>query len=404
MRRMIIFSLACLISFGIRLTYADSMSGYVKDVENMISKQKEVYKAMTEQNYSVAQSVAKEINSTGKILTKEMISAGIKKTLGPAGSLLTVAKGITIAAEGLAVVAESKLNIMKENFVIPYVEAREKGFDDEAAWNAAKRESMLEVLFEGVKPKYREAKVREYAKEAYELKVKIQQDEEQLVSIKTYTAAKEDILDKSAIFSQEMVKNSSNNQASKYANLAYQIPYGKISPPELAKKINDSSQLSERTSQQLLTPVNVRFTQTFDGLFTQSADSLNSLGGNHSGTLTAGTRIGAGSRPGDFTSGSFSGRTIAESGYTPATWTNVAFSGTSVGMATARGFQEGGDLKGSMTVTVPAGTQTAAVSGSITISTDGSLSMPSYSGPVTVDATGQKVGTMSGSWSQGPTQ
>ena len=104
--------------------------------------------------------------------------------------MLTVAKGITIAAEGLAVVAESKLNIMKENFVIPYVEAREKGFDDEAAWNAAKRESMLEVLFEGVKPKYREAKVREYAKEAYELKVKIQQDEEQLVSIKTYTAAK----------------------------------------------------------------------------------------------------------------------------------------------------------------------------------------------------------------------
>ena len=40
MRRMIIFSLACLISFGIRLTYADSLSGYVKDVENMISKQK----------------------------------------------------------------------------------------------------------------------------------------------------------------------------------------------------------------------------------------------------------------------------------------------------------------------------------------------------------------------------
>ena len=47
MRRMIIFSLACLISFGIRLTYADSLSGYVKDVENMISKQK-VYKAMTD--------------------------------------------------------------------------------------------------------------------------------------------------------------------------------------------------------------------------------------------------------------------------------------------------------------------------------------------------------------------
>ena len=73
--------------------------------------------------------------------------------------MLTVAKGITIAAEGLAVVAESKLNIMKENFVIPYVEAREKDLMMKSV-DAAKRESMLEVLFEGVKPKYREAKVR----------------------------------------------------------------------------------------------------------------------------------------------------------------------------------------------------------------------------------------------------
>ena len=174
---------------------------------------------------------------------------------------------------------------------------------------------------------------------------------------------------------------------------------------QLAKKlVLDSSQVSERTSQQLLTPVNVRFTQTFDGLFTQSADSPGSLGGNHSGTLTDGTRTGAGSRPGDFTSGSFSGRTIAETGWTPATQNNAPFSGTSVGTATARGFQEGGDLKGSMTVTIPAGTQTATVSGSITISTNGSLSMPSYSGPGTVNGTGEKVGTMSGSWSQGPTQ
>src|SRR3989344_4749846 len=387
MWRKIIFSLVCLISFGIRLTYADSMSGYVKDVENMISKQKEVYKAMTEQNFGVAQRIF-----------KEMISAGIKEMVGPAGSLLTVAKGITIAAKGLAVVAESKLNIMKENFVIPYIEAKEKGFDNEAAWNAAKRESMLEVLFEGAKPKYKEAKVREYAQEAYELKLKIQQDEKPLISIKTYTAAREDVLDKSAISSQEMVKNSSNNQAPKYADLTYQIPYAKINPPELAKKINDSSRLSERNPQQLLTPVNISFTTTFNGLFTQAADSPGSQVGNHSGTITNGIRIGAGSRPGDFT-GSFSGRTIGESGYTPATHTNVPFSGTSVGTATARGFQEG-DLKGSMTVTVPAGTQTAAVSGSITINTDGSLSMPSYSGPVTVVATGEKVGTMSGSWSQ----
>ena len=63
-----------------------------------------------------------------------------------------------------------------------------------------------------------------------------------------------------------------------------------------------------------------------------------------------------------------------------------------------------GDLKGTMTVTVPTGTQTVTVSGDITIKTDGSLSMPSYSGPVTVNATGSQVGTMTGSWSQGPTR
>jgi hypothetical protein len=174
--------------------------------------------------------------------------------------------------------------------------------------------------------------------------------------------------------------------------------------PELAKKISlDSSQFSERTAQQLLTPVNVSFTQIFDGLFTQSADYLGSIGGDHSGIFTDGTRIGAGSRPGDFTSGSFSGRTIAEPGYTPATWTNEPFSGSSVGTATARGFQEG-DLKGDMTITVPAGTQTATLSGKITIKTDGSLDMPSYSGPITDSSIGgQKVGTMSGSGNQGPT-
>ncbi len=165
--------------------------------------------------------------------------------------------------------------------------------------------------------------------------------------------------------------------------------------------LNDSSQLSERIAQQQLTPVSVSFTTTFDGLFTQAADSPGSQGGDHSGTITSGTRIGPGSRSGDFT-GSFSGRTIAETGYTPATYTNQPFSGTSVGTATAKGFQEG-TLSGSMTVTVPAGTQTATVSGDIAISTDGSLSMPSYSGPVTVVATGEKVATITGSWNQGAT-
>ena len=178
-------------------------------------------------------------------------------------------------------------------------------------------------------------------------------------------------------------------------NLPMNLPLGKVS---------DSSKLRETTGQEKLTPVDVRFTQTFDGLFTQSADFLGSQTGTHSGTLTDGTRVNVkgDSVAGDFT-GSFSGQSVGEPGYTPATHNNSAFSGSSVGTASAKGFKEG-DLKGTMTVTIPAGTQTTTVTGNITIKTDGSLSMPSYSGPTTVNATGVKVGTMSGSWSQGSTR
>ena len=166
----------------------------------------------------------------------------------------------------------------------------------------------------------------------------------------------------------------------------------------VVKPSSDASKVKEGTPQQLVTSTKVEFTQTFDGLFTQSAAGI------HSGTLTDGTRVNVkgDSRPGDFT-GSFNGQTVAEPGYTPATHNNSAFSGSSVGTASAKGFKEG-DLKGTMTVTVPAGTQTATVSGNITIKTDGSLSMPSYSGPVTVNATGAKVGAMTGEWNQSKTR
>ncbi|MBI3599849.1 MAG: hypothetical protein HY097_04310 [Nitrospinae bacterium] len=168
--------------------------------------------------------------------------------------------------------------------------------------------------------------------------------------------------------------------------------------------VKPSSEQSLYTAQQQLTPTKVEFTQTYNGLFTQSANSPGSRYGTYSGTLTDGTRVNVigDSRAGNFT-GSFSGQTVAEPGYTPSTLNNSAFSGSSVGKVSAIGFKEG-DLKGTMTVTVPAGTQTVNVTGDITIKTDGSLSMPSYSGPVTVKATGSQVGTMTGSWSQGPTR
>lgn len=401
-KRAVVSSMLCLIGFGIQLAYADELSKYAKDVENMISKQKELYKAMTEQNVSVAQGITKEINKTGKIVAKEMISAGIKETLGPAGSLLTISKGITVAAEGLAVILEEKLNIMKEVFVKDYINARDQGQSDAEAWNTAKWG--LELYFEGVKPKYNESKVHAYAKSAYELKLKIEDNEKQLLFIENYAQTKNDVINK-PILSERTVINTATQEAIKYADLTYEIPYAEISLPKLAKKLGDgkftldSSQLSEGTPQQQVTPVSVSFTETFDGVFTQAADSSGSQGGNHSGTITSGTRIGAGAKPGAFT-GSFSGRTIAEPGYTPATYANKSFSGASVGTATAQGFQEG-ELKGSITITVPAGTQTATLSGNITINTNGSLSMPSYSGPITVNGTGQNIGAMSGSWNQG---
>jgi hypothetical protein len=146
-------------------------------------------------------------------------------------------------------------------------------------------------------------------------------------------------------------------------------------PVNLPKgNISDSSKLRESTVQEKLTPVDVKFTQTFDGLFTQSADSPGSRYGSHSGTLTDGTRVNVkgDSMPGDFT-GSFSGQGAGEPGYTPATHNNSAFSGSSVGTVSAKGFKEG-QLKGDTTVTIPAGTQTATVSGNITIETNGSLS------------------------------
>jgi hypothetical protein len=187
----------------------------------------------------------------------------------------------------------------------------------------------------------------------------------------------------------------------KMKGLGRQIEIEKI---DKASAPSDASKVKEGTPHQLVTPVAVEFTQTFDGLFTQSANSPGSRDGRHSGTLTDGTRVNVkgDSVAGDFT-GSFSGQTVAETGYTPATHTNSAFSGSSVGTASAKGLKEG-NLKGTMTVTIPSGTQTTNVTGNITIKTDGSLSMPSYTGPTTDNATGTKVGTMSGSWSQSKTR
>jgi len=263
---------------------------------------------------------------------------------------------------------------------------------NEAGQTIAQIEGTLKQLPQSIKTQSASQK-QETQQTLSELKQKLMQLQEALKQLQNESIKKQVISTILPIAKMDAVKMIEMPKT-----LPMNLPQGNIS---------DASKLRESTAQEKLTPVNVTFTQTFDGLFTQSANSPGSRDGIHSGTLTGtltdGTRVNVkgDSIPGDFT-GSFSGQSIGEPGYTPATHTNSAFSGSSVGTASAKGFKEG-DLKGSMTVTVPAGTQTATVSGNITIKTDGSLSMPSYSGPVTVNATGTKVGTMSGAWNQSKT-
>jgi hypothetical protein len=236
------FGLACLIFFVAQTIYpkyifAIDSSKFIKDVENMIEKEKQIYKAMTEQNASLGIQLAKELDNTGKIVATQMIKAGFKEMAGPvAGGLLTLADGIVVGAKGLAGVAVGKLNQMKEAFVLSYIEARERGDSDEAAWGVAKYG--LEPFFEGVKPKYNEAKVREYASEAYELKLKIQQDEKQLLFVEDYMKTKNDVINKPTP-PQQIVINTSTQEAIKYVDLTYKIPFAKISPPELAKQLSE---------------------------------------------------------------------------------------------------------------------------------------------------------------------
>lgn len=142
--------------------------------------------------------------------------------------------------------------------------------------------------------------------------------------------------------------------------------------PETAKPPT-TDQLSERTAQQQLTPVKVTFTQTFNGLYTQTPISPSSQTANFSGTITSGTRVGEGSRPGNYT-GSFSGSLTAYPGDIPATHNNTPFNAWSVGTVEAKGFKEG-TLKGTMNITGTLGGPTYTYpSGPVTIGTDGSLS------------------------------
>lgn len=214
---------------------------------------------------------------------------------------------------------------------------------------------------------------------------------------------KETIKEKASEFIKKQVVSTVLKETLSLPALPVKIIVDAAWPKTALAPSSDASKLRETTGHENVTPVKVEFTQTFDGLFTQSANSPGSQIGTHSATLTDGTRVNVigDSRAGNFT-GSFKGDTVAVPGYTPATHNNSEFSGSSVGKISAIGLKEG-DLRGTMTVTVPAGTQTATVSGNITIKTDGSLSMPNYSGPVTVNATGAKVGAMSGEWNQSKT-
>lgn len=356
------------------------------------------------------------------LVPDDPLKAGLQKAISTAAGPVAGKADMAIKVGSIITLLPSLIKNINEKYELPfiniYLQERNNGKTHDEAWKIATTGDNKVLIEAGIPAGLNLEKTKEKSKELFESSTLATAQ-----SSEWNQARKNEVLPRfeSAKKNEEQKSTFWGNVKNTAKDLLKQIkedliPTAKAEQIKIIKmpeklpmnlpqgRISDSSKLRETTGQEKLTPVRIEFTQTYDGLFTQSADAPGSRYGSHSGTLTDGTRVNVigDSRSGDFT-GSFSGRTVAEPGYTPATHNNSAFSGSSVGKVSAIGFKEG-DLKGTMTVTVPAGTQTVNVTGNITIKTDGSLSMPSYSGPVTDNTTGAKVGTMSGSWSQSKTR
>ena len=143
-----------------------------------------------------------------------------------------------------------------------------------------------------------------------------------------------------------------------------------------------TDQLSHRTAQEQLTPVNVTFTQTYSGTMSQTIGRYGSRTTPFEGSFT-GTRV-TGDLPGNanFT-GTFTGTNVYDPGiYANPLYRNIPFNATMTGQV--KGFKEG-DLTGTVNVTivdglVPTG-NTFTYSGDATVKSDGTLSIPSLTGP-----------------------
>jgi len=392
------------------------------------------------------------------LVPDDPLKAGLQKAISAAAGPVVGKADMTIKVGAIVTLLPSLINTIIEKYELPfiniYLQERNNGKTHDDAWKIATTGDNKMLIDAGIPAGLNLDKTKENAKELFESsrlategskewnqaknsevlprfesakKIEQQSVETPKASLTEKLKAKVEQAKEKVKEKIEQVKNKVEQLKGEMKQWAASsasinvvpktiLPIAKIDAVkiiEMPKKlpmnlpqgnISDASKLRESTAQEKLTPVNVTFTQTFNGLFTQSADFPDSTGGNHSGTLTDGTRVNVkgDSVAGDFT-GSFSGQSVGEPGYTPATHTNSAFSGSSVGTASAKGLKEG-DLKGTMTVTIPSGTQTTNVTGNITIKTDGSLSMPSYTGPTTDNATGTKVGTMSGEWNQSKTR
>jgi hypothetical protein len=138
----------------------------------------------------------------------------------------------------------------------------------------------------------------------------------------------------------------------------------------------DPSKHAQRNAQQQLTPVKVTFTQTFNGLYTQTPIAPSSQAADFTVNITSGTRGPLEVRevrPGNFT-GLLQGRVTAYPGDMPGTYNNDPVIGWSVGTVEAKGFKEG-PLKGEMQVQgIHHGVLSILPKGPVTINTDGSLS------------------------------
>lgn len=326
-------------------------------------------------------SLEKEIGMT---LLKLGTKGALKAANVPAGSILDAGT----AAQALAGVANIPIETRKQ-VAITYSEHMSNTGDDASAWKQTIEtlEAQLNIRRmlaerDPQKQKEKEENLHNYAKFAYSAIETFRNAEKERKEIKELIVSRNEGINN--IVNSNIPNVAKNvhvpiakNESSKIPTSAPVNVSKSVMPPKTTLAPLDKDKLTgldQKGGQQQLTPVKVTFTQTFNGLYTQTPIAPGSQIADFSGSITSGTRTGPSEvRHGNFT-GSFSGNLTAYPGDTPGTYNSQPFNAWSVGTVEAKGFKEG-TLKGTMNITGTLGGSTYKFpSGSVTINTDGSLS------------------------------